>query len=574
MVTNTTNPNCPNCNKNGLAILPVRYAVVPMDANASLPEPLGNKVKDVKLKHHKYALRTLRQGFIYLFYEKHARGSHIKWEIYSVSPAGTLWKQYSPNAIQSVSTEPACSVTGHNIPASVIAIENPEKCGKVWIAFSEHAWSKQTFQSFASDVKLRDERMQSLSPAIWIKDKAYKHGLEGTQANVERVIEYQNEFPVTALTGGALTNISSADGKHDPHVLKKQTTRYPLHMRKGQSKQVVEAMNKLGKRGEGNGYPPIVLALWDSVGITHELNGFRNDAAGWIKKYGVERELEITALNAIEGVKKILEDRAVDQENQFQKNVINNAPKISPTLDRRTAAATLPAQERAREIEVCNILDDWARRQLPSTLGHSMRLNAASAMAEPRRSIEIAKIRTDADAHLAARAANSPKQIAKAKEMAWPKYESMLEKDAYQKFKEKYEAFLSAADTLIDNRTDDLIAWLESEMLLNAFYEFHPKSVDDGVIFDDQIGTAIHGMNSSAKGLAKIDAWVKEMKASKSNLIWRAIALNQEEGIEQVNGALAQAVATASTGQLSVDFVTTYVRKMADIYKKANTMQN
>ena len=66
--TNPKNPECENCNKSGLAILPVRYAVVPNDVDATLPDPLGNKVTDVKLKHHKYALRTLRKGFIYLFY--------------------------------------------------------------------------------------------------------------------------------------------------------------------------------------------------------------------------------------------------------------------------------------------------------------------------------------------------------------------------------------------------------------------------------------------------------------------------------------------------------------------------
>lgn len=233
MITNTNNPNCPNCNKSGLAILPVRYAVVPLEANATLPETLGNKVIDIKLKHHKYALRTLRQGFVYLLYEKHARGSNIKWEIYSVSPAGTLWKQYSTTAIQSVSTEPACSVTGHNIPASVITIEKPEKCGKVWIAFSEHAWSEDTFKSFASDVKLRNERMQTFAPSMWIKDKGYRHGLEGTEANVEKVIEYQTGFNIPALVGGSQTTISTENGEHRPYVLKQQSTRYPMFPRRG-----------------------------------------------------------------------------------------------------------------------------------------------------------------------------------------------------------------------------------------------------------------------------------------------------------------------------------------------------
>ncbi len=148
MITNTNNPKCPNCNKNGLAILPVRYAVVPLEADATLPETLGDKVKDVKLKYHKYALRTLRQGFVYLFYEKHARGSILKWEVYGVSQAGTLWKKFSPYTTQSFVTEPACSIKGHHIPASIIAIEKPEKCGKVWC--SGQVISDTTIGSFSA----------------------------------------------------------------------------------------------------------------------------------------------------------------------------------------------------------------------------------------------------------------------------------------------------------------------------------------------------------------------------------------------------------------------------------------
>lgn len=575
MITNTNNPKCPNCNKNGLAILPVRYAVVPLEADATLPETLGDKVKDVKLKYHKYALRTLRQGFVYLFYEKHARGSILKWEVYGVSQAGTLWKKFSPYTTQSFVTEPACSIKGHHIPASIIAIEKPEKCGKVWIAFSEHAWSKKTFELFESDLKLRNERMQCFSPEVWIKDKGCHHGLEGTLANVQKVIEYQDGFNTFALTGGALTQISSTDGKHDPYVLQKQSTRYPLHMRKRQCKQVVEAMKAVGEGSGSVGHPPVVLALWDAMGITHELNGFRNDAAGWIEKYGLERELEIAAMNAIEGVKKILETRAVDSQTKFQQDVIDSAPKIGPTLERRSAAARLAEPRRSNEIQVCNILDDWAQRKLPSTLGHAMRLNAVNTMVEPRRSIEIAKIKNDADELLATRAANAPKNIANAKAMAWPKYESVLDVQRYRKFQAQYEVFLGEADRIIDDRTDDLIAWLESGALLNALAEFHPQDVHDGVIFDDQVGIAIHGMNSSAKGLAKIDEWVKEMKATQSNLLWRAIVLNQEEGISQVNEAMAEAAAEKATiGQLSLDFLTKHLRKIADIYKKANTMQN
>jgi hypothetical protein len=172
---NKQNPDCPNCNKSGLAILPVRYAVVPENVDAMLPSGLGNKVTNIKLEHYKYALRTLRQGFLYLYYEKHSRGSHIKWEIFAVSRAGTLWKQTSKHALTSISEDPTCSRTGHNIPASFITIENPEHCGPVWMAFSEHAWDREIFTRFENDLPLRDRRMQTFHPRKWIQIGGYRH---------------------------------------------------------------------------------------------------------------------------------------------------------------------------------------------------------------------------------------------------------------------------------------------------------------------------------------------------------------------------------------------------------------
>ena len=582
MISNTNNPGCPNCNKSGLAILPVRYTVVPLEANASLPEPLGSRVKDVKLKNYKYALRTLRQGFIYLFYEKHARGSSIKWEVYSVSPAGTLWKQYSPHAIQVVSTEPACSITGHNIPASVIAIEKPEECGKVWIAFSEHAWSEDTFELFENDVKLRSERMQSFSPSVWINGKSYQHGLEGTEANVEKVIEYQNGFNFAALTGGPLTDISTANGKHHPNVLKKQSTRYPLHLRRGKNKQLVEVMNAIGKKGDGTCHPPVVLALWDAVGITHELNGFRNDPAGWVEKYTQERELEIGALNAIEGIRKLLEDGAIRDELESQRRSANHFIQIGSTLQRRAAAAKLAEPRRAHEIEVCNILDEWARQRMPAAMGYPVRLNMVNMISEPRRKNEIEKVKNDANKFLATRSTMADKAIKRRIESqaaSWKKYENKLEENACSNFKQKYDAFLADASSLMDSRTDDLVAWLESSLLIAAFTEFHNENIRDGVEFEKQVGDAIFGINSSAKGGAKIDEWVREMKAGKTNLLWRAVALNQKQAMEELDAALEEAARHQADRTLAstmnwVNYTAKSLKAFADTYKKLVSAQN
>jgi hypothetical protein len=97
------------------------------------------------------------------------------------------------------------------------------------------------------------------------------------------------------------------------------STRTPWHLRIGQAAQDVSAMQARCKKPDGGENTPHVLALWDAIGITHELNGYRNDAAGWLKKYGDERELQITAMSAIEGVKKALEKKVSDGWDQVSR---------------------------------------------------------------------------------------------------------------------------------------------------------------------------------------------------------------------------------------------------------------
>jgi hypothetical protein len=376
--TNPQNPTCQNCNKAGLAILPARYAVVPKEVKASLPAPLGNKVTDVPLAHYNYALRTLRQGYFYVYYEKHPRGSQYKWEVYSVAEQGTLWQQLSINAINPLTAEPSCARSGHNLPASVIHIEKPEKQGKVWLAFSEHAWSAETFKDFEADATKRDQRMQALEPAQWIAAQSHEHGLLASQANIEHIIEYQDSFVPTKLTGGALLEASDEDGSHKAARLNKQVSRYGLHMRKAQSEKLAKLMKEIGDGGVGKPHPPMVLAVWDAVGITHELNGFRNDAAGAIEQYGQEREMQLAAMNAIDGVKKALADKA-DKDAAGLKQQSDSASQTWYTPQAvqkmRLESQTQGEPQRTRTLGYCDDLDFLGQRKLPSRF-HTRRTQA------------------------------------------------------------------------------------------------------------------------------------------------------------------------------------------------------
>lgn len=575
--TNPQNPNCPNCNKSGLAILPVRYAVVPQTIDAALPAPLGNKVADVKLTQYKYALRTLREGYLYVFHEKHPRGSQITWEVYSVSEAGTLWKQLSPEAMKPVNEEPACSRDGHNLPASVITIESPEKCKRVWIAFSEHRWSKETFDDFAKDAKMRDRRMQTFLPATWVAAGGYRHGLPATRANIEQVLEYKPGFHADTLNGAAIPAISEESGAHRQRSLAMLTTRYRAVARKDQSGPLAKLMQQISRNPKGKDHPPIMIGLWDAVGIVHELNGFRNETTGWVEKYNAERDLQVSAMMAIEGLKNALSKKAAEDVDEYQKQAIENATWQGDTTQRRLNAAKLPAPQRANQLEICDIIDDWKQRKVPGSL-YMIRLDQANYLSEPARGAEIAQIKKEANELVALRQKNAAKNIEGARANAWAKYEDQLAggaggKKLYELYKINYDKFLMAAARLMNERAADLVTWLESRYLVDAFTEFHGASIADGIAYDAHVGQAIFGMQTSEAGQKKLDAWIEDLKTGEQNLLWRSVALNQTAGLAELDSYLAEAAqhAAKKTPGGSIDWLTTMsksLKALIDTYKK------
>jgi hypothetical protein len=543
-------PDCENCNKTGLAILPVRYAVVPMVAKAELPASLGNKVTNVALKHHKYALRTLRKGYLYLYYERHGRGKHIKWEVYSVSESGIVIKQESIDSIRE-STGMVCSRKEHLIPASFITIVSPEKCGRVWMAFSEHMWSEKTFNDFERDIKLRDQRMQTFNPSLWIKKSDYRHGLEATETNLNEIIEYKKGFVLSVLGGTGVRTISQPDGSFAKDVLNHCSTVHPLSVRRDDKSKLVEVMKKAGETKNGSIHPPIIIALWDSVGITHELNGFRNDAAGWIKKYSIEREWEIGAAVAIQGARKALEGRAekkiraITNRGTFQWD----AARTQVTMQESDSRNTINRAQRDRLRDLCARWERDAAAGAPAPIAD--RRGLVTSLPENQWQLNMAKI----DAEIAAASASSnhfgKSRVQSRDEFsdslskeavaeAWPKYEALIDRAELDEFKKKYQSFLNSVTPLVDGRTEDVVAWLLSANLQAALTEFHLSDLYDGSVFEAMVGNVTMGIGSSPAGYNYIVEAIAESKCSDRNLIWRAIAMNQQEMFEEVNLAFAK----------------------------------
>ncbi|MCB4359496.1 T6SS effector BTH_I2691 family protein [Quatrionicoccus australiensis] len=538
MAVSKTPGTCDQCKSTGLPLLPVRYAVVPKDVKPGLPAwASGERVKDVALgEDFAYALRTVREGYLYLYYSKNARGSN-QWECYTVWADGCLHKQADTElTVPSFAPTFQCSREGHN-PLSVhyLVIEKPEKCGTTWIAFSDHKWSKETVTEYQQNAKLRDARMQQIEPAAMAKGTKQAHGAIVEAAALNGVLEYAPDFDASKLPHEAVANpFSEENGSYKAERLNKLSTRYPLNLRKGEAESTVKHMKQRGKEAT-----PHVLALWDAIGIVHELNGFRNDAAGWLNKYGEERELQITAVNAIEGTQKALEKKQQESMSQHQKRV----------MGRGAFQDTMRVKPNPRGWPETARWEPFTARE--DILKHGLGMGYVVL---PQAHIDQSIAQT------------------------WGKYEAKLDKTALATFKKHWSGLLEKADTIIDRRTVALVNWLEAPLLIDSLEDCNPKNIEDGLIFEQAVGDAIFGMGSSKTGQKKIDAWIAQAKASiKSNLLWRAIALNQEIGIKDVDAALVLAEQhkdqrTIASALNTEGIVAKTLKAFADTHKKASSV--
>ncbi|PTB22742.1 hypothetical protein C9I57_03040 [Trinickia symbiotica] len=550
---------CDNCEKAGLPILPVRYTVLPKKAPVKLPDGLsGHRVTDVALTEHRYGVRTLREGWVYLFYERGARGNRY-WEAYRVTEDGRLWKQSLPLP-REPHTDPACAKAGIAVPMDIIAIEQPHKCGKVYIAFSEHTWHQEVFEQYANDAfaALREHRMQAIEPASWINGGADPHGhaVEATERRIDDVVEYmpgfdpkQLELPAAPHPSKPAPPFSDATGAYKSEWLQKETTRYPLHIRQATpdsaSAALVKLMHAVGETADGKHHRPMMLGLWDAVGVVHELNGFRNEPLAWLNQYASEeRRLQVAALNDIETAHRVVRSKE-EQELNTQEDMAKQAQEMTG-LGRPGARAALAAQRvqalasasPSRVEQINAYYDDmnWmAVNQIPGSYQTRLYQLARSTNAVNPAAFanytnpERDRIMADARAFAQAKPGSHDRALNEMTAYRWSVYEARLDRPAINLFSQHYRALQHDVYTLQETRSDDVGQWLlKAPLLLDTLEDYNSNDVTDSLAFEIVVSEALCGLANTPKGKNIVDALVNKWDPTQAeSLIWRVIALNK-----------------------------------------------
>ncbi|AJQ83523.1 hypothetical protein BRN52_13705 [Xanthomonas oryzae pv. oryzae] len=567
MTQNDTSTPCEVCNGTGLAILPVRYTVVPASCPGAglgpFPKGRGSK-EDVSAAGYDYAVRTLRQGMLYLFYEQSGPYGSRQWEAYAVAENGTLWRQVSGYAARRIAGGgvPSCSRPVHNAERmEFITLRYPHLCGTVWVMFSEHLLTPATLKRYAADATLRAERMQPITPKQWIGapqakgDTVPLSSAEDLKVALEyRAFAGEVSEPAQLPHDRKPAAISTSSGGYKADVLHANSTRYPwalrTHSMSGASaEQALQqryaricAASHNGKQGDQRQtYMPMLLGLWDAVGVVHELNGYRHDVVAAMARYKDERAMEFNAMEHIEQIDTLLQRNAAVLSDQYAQ------------------ASRARMEEIEQEHSGGNAL---TQSGMDALRAHGI----ASSNAGTWDGLSKALL---------------PVYQRQARESWETTYRPRIDAAAYTAFKANAQRFGQAAMELLAQRTQVLGAWLSNPLFLATLEDYDGTSPSCGVRFEEVITHAIEGLGMDPDGRRLLQDLAGNLDVtSRSCLLWRVVAQNQDEAREELKQTLSEAdqqknmVLSAAGAGWSV-FVTTSktLKKFLSVYKGFETAQ-
>lgn len=175
----TIEKKCEFCDKRGVPILPLRYAIAPAGAGAPAVATVGI-VPSATAAH--YTRRLLRAGYLYVYDEARDR-----WETYFVTAQSLFFKlAETAGAVPVLPDKPFdCPDEGHRAVASCITIRDARRATKVWIGFSDMQWTPAVREKHQSaDYRVRHMRCIDVNARGASPDAAHCLGLHTVGAEV------------------------------------------------------------------------------------------------------------------------------------------------------------------------------------------------------------------------------------------------------------------------------------------------------------------------------------------------------------------------------------------------------
>lgn len=397
------NMTCPFCDKKGLPILPVRYAITRCDRSNTapcLPVGFGQGVISVPLPETAcYTLRLLRSGFLYTFDERRK-----EWRAYVVNDQSYLYEFHArakaPPIVADKTFNDACKIKGDPYKARCFTVKDAATATRVWIGFSDVAWTADVLKEYTaailgtsarSDAAERKQSLQCIDVAAWRSGQILRH--VATFDELKRVAEfvadgeklkqdtyeYLKRFmppPYTSpqdlrrtdeVTRKAVALMSPMVKDLLPFSLDKAPTegRIDCAAWKFSVQPFRLASNeKSALRAWGNEQAkpmqPIMLGVLDPAGIAIDLNGLAI-------QHGIEftdvspRRWKFETAQLIAGLKEAVGNGAVEAKKSLASTIYQAL--LEPTFD-NPAPALMPPSMRKEQEEMAAELEREALRHI------------------------------------------------------------------------------------------------------------------------------------------------------------------------------------------------------------------
>lgn len=124
-------------------------------------------------------------------------------------------------------------------------------------------------------------------------------------------------------------------------------------------------------------------------------------------------------------------------------------------------------------------------------------------------------------------------------EKRWEKYSQYYDQNEFDRFKEKFDAeYKEYEQTTIIPRVKLYLSWLQDNLFTSYFiHNFDSENIDNGIDYTATINNCIIGMSKHPLVLNKITEWLDNSSFPETNILSRALLLNQRKLIEKINEA-------------------------------------
>lgn len=469
-------------------LLPLRYAAVGGNPaqRARLPKLPGylSPFQDVgELTHSGYAIRPLREGFLYLLIKRHSEPAYQWHSQYRVAPNGSLlyisadapWES-APNAANLEEI-----IRGFGWTITLYDLDDIQELRPL---FSPSPLTPRMLDNY----RLLEDEYRSSLPAIDIARfiqpsdaPPQAHVLKHDQLGWVADFKAQEDSDLKALLDMQPFN---NDQIVSPHASRQALA--PL-------------VNQTRPRGAA-------IVIEDAIGITQELNAWRNAAVDdvktkWLRRSvepGVDNERRLLVAQSFLEIEKLYPQMMADQivKREVMAETIRNQPAT-------------PVEFYA--------FSDRARQQADA---HDERMRP-----------HLEKFERDVRAKVQAR--QDTGEFSKKFDQ---KYGHLVDRQAMHDQLESFEQAMQQAQQETEDRAKDHARWLISERLLQALDRYDNADLINGLAFAEQTGQCVIGMEFSEWGTTVLDHWWRSDVADRSNLAMRGITYNQDD----IRDALAE----------------------------------